>query len=234
MVGCSVAWHLAARGLGDVELIERDVLGSGTNWHSAGNITWKPGADHDAHVLYMFEVIERLASDYDVDCGWHRMGRLFLARGAAGMADLATMDQAARARGFEARLMEPSEAAARHPLLNVDAVTGAWFNPLSGRVNPADVTAAFARAARREGVEIVENCRVTDVELGNGRVSAVETSNGRREADDVVVCGGLWSRPLLVRLGVALPQYGCEHFYVIARPERRLDRDTPHSSVRRT
>jgi glycine/D-amino acid oxidase-like deaminating enzyme len=37
VIGASVAWHLADRGLGDVVLLERDRLGSGTTWHSAGN-----------------------------------------------------------------------------------------------------------------------------------------------------------------------------------------------------
>lgn len=227
VVGCSVAWHLAARGHGDVVLIERDVLGSGTTWHSAGNITWKPIADNDAPVLYMLEVIQRLAEDYGAETGWHRMGRLFLARDAAALADFAAMDETAQARGIETRLLAPSEAADLHPLLKADTVAGAWFNPMSGRVNPADLTAAYARAAKRDGARIVENCRVTEVVADDGRVAAVETSEGRQAADAVVVCGGLWSRPLLARLGVALPQLGCEHFYVIAQPEDRLARDTP-------
>ena len=59
MVGCSVAWHLAQRDLGEVVLLERDKLGSGTTWHSAGNITWRPSAHHDDMVLYAFETLAR-------------------------------------------------------------------------------------------------------------------------------------------------------------------------------
>ena len=36
VIGCSIAWHLAERDLGEIVLIERDQLGSGTTWHSAG------------------------------------------------------------------------------------------------------------------------------------------------------------------------------------------------------
>ena len=60
VIGASIAWHLAERGLGEVVLLERDRLGSGTTWHSAGNITWKPSPEHDAPVLYAFETIARL------------------------------------------------------------------------------------------------------------------------------------------------------------------------------
>ena len=36
IVGVSVAYHLALRGLTDVLLIERDRLTSGSSWHAAG------------------------------------------------------------------------------------------------------------------------------------------------------------------------------------------------------
>ena len=35
-IGLSLAYHLAARGQGDVELLERNQLTSGTSWHAAG------------------------------------------------------------------------------------------------------------------------------------------------------------------------------------------------------
>ena len=36
IVGCSVAYHLALRGVTDVALIERDELTVGSTWHAAG------------------------------------------------------------------------------------------------------------------------------------------------------------------------------------------------------
>src|SRR5512145_895108 len=36
IVGCSVAYHLALRGVTDVVLLERKQLTSGTTWHAAG------------------------------------------------------------------------------------------------------------------------------------------------------------------------------------------------------
>ena len=50
VIGTSIAWHLARAGAGEVTLLERDRLGSGTTWHSAGNITWKPAANRDEQI----------------------------------------------------------------------------------------------------------------------------------------------------------------------------------------
>ncbi|MGI9415526.1 MAG: NAD(P)/FAD-dependent oxidoreductase [Hyphomicrobiales bacterium] len=227
VTGCSVVWHLAERGIGDVVLIERDRIGSGTTWHSAGNITWKPLEDNDAPVHYMFDLIDRFEADGEQSTGWVRTGRLFLARSEADMELYAPMAAEGQARGYESAMLTPDEAAARHPLLDAQTIAGAWFNGLSGRLNPADLTACYARAARRAGAEIREQCSVEGLVATGGNISAVMTGDGPLEVNAVVVCAGLWSRDLLVPLGVELAQWGCQHFYVIADIDPRLERETP-------
>jgi glycine/D-amino acid oxidase-like deaminating enzyme len=227
VVGCSAAWHLAQRELGEVVLIERDRLGSGTTWHSAGNITWRPGLHHDATVLYAFETLQRLTAETEQDTGWVKTGRLFLAHGAPALRRLEGYQEEAARRGMATRMVTGKEAAGLHPLLAADAIGGAWFNPLSGRVNPADLTAAYAKGARRRGVRILENCRATGLVLRDRRVRGVATATETIEADDVVVAAGLWSRGLLAAVGVPLAQWTCEHFYLIADVTPRLPRETP-------
>jgi glycine/D-amino acid oxidase-like deaminating enzyme len=227
VVGCSIAWHLAQRELGEISLIERDQIGSGTTWHSAGNITWRPGLRHDATVLYAFETLPRVTAETGQDTGWLKTGRLFLAHGEAAIHRLEGYQEQAAVRGIESRMVTGVEAARLHPLLAGDAITAAWFNPLSGRVNLADLTAAYAKGARRRGVRILENCRATGLTVRGGRVRGVETPAGPIEADDVVVAAGLWSRGLLAAVDVRLAQWACEHLYVIAEVTPRLPRETP-------
>lgn len=226
-IGTSVAWHLAERGLGEVILLEQDRLGAGTTWHSAGNITWRPLPDQDAPVLYAFETIERLESTFGLTTGWLKTGRTFFAASAAFRQKLATFDAVARERRLDACWLEPKEATALNPLLDPSAVDAIWFNPLSGRVNPADLTAAYAAAARRKGAEIREGVEVRGVVAKGGRVAGVETGQGFVAGDAIVVAAGLWSRPLLEPLGISLAQWPCEHFYVIAEVSPPLARRTP-------
>ena len=96
-----------------------------------------------------------------------------------------------------------------------------------GRLNPSDLTAAYARAARRRGVTIVEDARVEGLETKGGEGVGVRTTSGMLAADIVVVAAGLWSRELLEPLDIALAQWGCEHFYVIADIGEPLPRETP-------
>jgi 4-methylaminobutanoate oxidase (formaldehyde-forming) len=230
VIGTSIAWHLAERGLGEVVLFERDRLGSGTTWHSAGNITWKPSSDHDAPVLYAFEVIGRLESEFGQATGWLKTGRTFLSASDGVRQGLAKFDAVARERSIPARWLAPDEARALNPLLDPTAVDGIWLNPLSGRLNPADLTAAYAAAARCCGAEIREGVEVLRATTEGGRVAGIETSAGFVAADHIVVAAGLWSRPLLQSLDLALAQWPCEHFYVIAEVIPRLSRKTPPPS----
>jgi 4-methylaminobutanoate oxidase (formaldehyde-forming) len=226
VIGASVAWHLARQGIGEVVLLERDRLGSGTTWHSAGNITWKPTPTYDAPILYAFETLARL-KESGHETGWLTTGRMFLTRTVETRGTLEQFDRVAQERGIAARWLEPSEARALHPLLDPTTVEGIWLNPLSGRLNPADLTSAYASAARRAGARISESVDVVGVAVDAGRVTGVETSDGFVAADVVVAAAGLWSRGLLAPLGVALAQWPCEHFYVIAEVSPRLPRETP-------
>jgi glycine/D-amino acid oxidase-like deaminating enzyme len=227
VIGCSVAWHLAALSDYDVVLIERDRLGSGTTWHSAGNITWRPGAQHDEMVFYAFDVIHKLTAETTQETGWVKTGRLFLAHAPHAIEALQHYQDQAKKRGIGSRMITGAEAATLHPLLNAKAVTAAWYNPLSGRVNPADLTAAYAKGARQRGAKLIEGCAALDIEVCNGRVTGVNTSQGSLSADVVVVAAGLWSRALLRPIGIYLPQWHCEHFYIIAEVAPRLPRETP-------
>ncbi|MEM7123992.1 MAG: FAD-binding oxidoreductase [Pseudomonadota bacterium] len=225
VIGTSIAWHLAKAEAGDITLVERDRLGAGTTWHSAGNITWM--ANSDTSIRAAFETLDEVAKEADQETGWLRTGRLYLARTPETLAWMERQAPLAEAAGIESRLIEPRDALALNPLIDPDALVGTWLNGASGRVNPADLTAAFARAARRRGVAIHENCAVEAVRVDGGKISGVASSDGDLDADLVIVACGLWSRRLLSPLDITLAQWGCEHFYIIQRTDPPLPRTMP-------
>ena len=227
VIGASVAWHVAERGLGDVVLIERESLGAGTTWHSAGNITWKPTADSEAPIAYMLDLVERLERETEQSTGWLYTGRLFLARSQAAMESFERYHRDALEHGVEGRLLEPGEVSDHHPLVHGDGLVGAWLDPRSGRLNPADLVAAYIKGARARGVQIIESCAVLGIESGVSGSVSLRTSNGPMQFDEVVVCTGLWSRSLLGDSGIALAHGALEHFYAIADVTPRLPRETP-------
>ena len=183
-------------------------------------LTWD-----DAPVHGMFRTIQRLPS---------RPGRTL-----AGCGRATICAHPGHARGFHAscgggrsariaaRWLEPAEARRLNPLIEPSVTAGIWFNPFSGRLNPADLTAAFAKGARMKGARIEEGTVVEGLITKGNRISGLETSRGPIAADVVVVAAGLWSRGLLAPLGCHLAQWPCEHMYLIADVSPQLDRQTP-------
>jgi 4-methylaminobutanoate oxidase (formaldehyde-forming) len=227
VIGTSIAWHLARSGAGDVVLLERDRLASGTTWHSAGNITWRPIPNRDEPIMYAFEAIDAVEAASGQQTGWLKTGRMFLADSEATRRSFQEMHEAAIGRGVSTRWLDPAEAKALNPHLEPSAAQAIWLNPLSGRVNPSDITTAYATAARRAGAKIVENCTITGIKTASGKVSGIETSQGPFAADVVIVAAGLWSRAILAAIGIDIAQWSVEHFYLIADVAPRLPRETP-------
>ena len=103
--------------------------------------------------------------------------------------------------------------------------------PDDGRVNPVDLTMAYARGARNLGVRILEGVTVERVITTQGsvleRVTGVRTSAGDIECEFVVNCAGMWARQLGERNGVVIPNQAAEHYYLITDTIDGLTPDHP-------
>jgi 4-methylaminobutanoate oxidase (formaldehyde-forming) len=227
VIGAAIAAELGRRKAGDILLLERDRLGSGTTWHSAGNITWKPSAHHDQPILHMLDTVSRLESETGRSTGWLKTGRQFIARSEETLQSLREFARHAEERRIGARWLDPAEARRLNPLIEPSAAKGIWLNPLSGRLNPADLTWVYATAARNTGVRILEMMGARRLIEKGGRITGVETEEGPVLADLVIVASGLWSRALVEPVGYVLPLWPCEHMYLIAELSQRLPRETP-------
>jgi D-amino-acid dehydrogenase len=107
--------------------------------------------------------------------------------------------------GEQVRQLEPALS---------DHVRGGFFAPAERHVRPESLMRGLAAALRRDGVEIVEGAGVESIERRNGAWNVRAGSN--LVADRVVVCAGVWSRPLLARLGVRLPLEAAKGYSITA------------------
>jgi 4-methylaminobutanoate oxidase (formaldehyde-forming) len=99
--------------------------------------------------------------------------------------------------------------------------------PEDGQADPVGVTNVLAKAARMEGVQISEKTPVTKILVKNNRIIGVETSKGKIECEYVVLATGMWSRQIGEDIGVSVPLYPNEHFYIITEPIYDLPKNLP-------
>ncbi|SLN28447.1 4-methylaminobutanoate oxidase (formaldehyde-forming) [Roseovarius litorisediminis] len=219
-VGLSVAYHLAARGTKDVLLLERNQLTSGTSWHAAGIVgPLRATPNMTRLAMYALEMFPRLEAETGMSTGYRRTGGYWLARVPERMDELHRIAALGRHFGLDAQILPPGSVAVPGLNLDLSAHVGAMSVAEDANVNPVDLCMAYARSARRGGIEMREGVEVLDV-LARGRhVTGVRLADGEViEADSVALCAGAWSKPLADGLGVALPLQAVEHMYVVTAP----------------
>ncbi|HSS64472.1 MAG TPA: FAD-dependent oxidoreductase, partial [Gammaproteobacteria bacterium] len=133
----------------------------------------------------------------------------------------------ARAYGVEAHEIGRGEVQRLWPLAHTEDVIGAVYSPDDGRVNPSDLCLALSKGARANGAVIHEQTPVTGFLTASGRIAGVRTARGDVRAERVVLCGGLWSRDLAAKAGVAAPLLACEHYYLLTHPIDGVGRHLP-------
>ena len=95
---------------------------------------------------------------------------------------------------------------------------GAAYLPTDGYIDPSQLTLALAEGARRRGVEIATQTRVTGIGVERGRIAGVETDKGSIETEVVVNAGGMFAAELGRLAGVNVPVIPMAHEYLITKP----------------
>ena len=229
VIGCSLAFHLAQAGAGNVVLLERGQLGCGTSWHSAANIALVDASvrayvEFYSYNRHMFAFLEE---DTGQAVGWRETGRLQIAANDARWRVLRHIADVAEANGIDAGMIDPAEVARLLPILRTDDLLGALWTPNAGRVNVTDLIAAYARAARKRGATILEGTSVMGIEVEADRVQAVTTTRGRIATARVVNAAGLWAPQVAALVGLRLPIHANEHFYILTKGFEGIRSDMP-------
>ena len=206
VVGCSIAYHLASRGLTDVLVLERETVGSGTTSKAAGGIRAQfPTETEIRFSLESIRVFERFEDEFGVDPGYRKIGYLFLVSDAADLRGFETRIALQRRLGVDVRTLSPDDAKKLVPALRVDDLIAAVWGPDDGLAGPAEVTSAFARRARERGVRIAEGVRVTAIRRDADRVAGVTTSDGAVSAPLVINAAGPSAARVARMAGVDIP-----------------------------
>lgn len=211
VIGCSVAYHLAQRGVSDIIVVERNTLGSGSTSRAAGGIRLQFSNEVNIRLsqysLDFFENFNRYTglSPEECDIGFHQYGYLFLLTDELTWREFQENAVLQRKLGVPVELFTPAQLAELYPGLEVSDVLGATFCGKDGHASMHEVTQGFARKARQAGVKFWENCAVKQIKRQGSRLVEVETDRGRLRPEVVVGCAGPWSGQLAEMAGVDLP-----------------------------
>uniref|UniRef100_UPI003B525FDC GcvT family protein n=1 Tax=Roseovarius indicus TaxID=540747 RepID=UPI003B525FDC len=228
IVGCSTAYHLAKMGWTDVVLLERKKLTSGTTFHAAGLVgQLRSNANITQLLGYSVDLYNKLEAETGQATGWKMNGGLRLACNEERWTEVKRQATTAHSFGLDMQLLTPSEAKELWPLMTTDDLVGAAYMPTDGQANPSDITLSLAKGARQAGATIIEDTKVTQIELEDGVIKGVTTEKGFIECEKVILCGGQWTRTFAKTVGVNVPLAPMEHQYMVTEQIDGVTSDMP-------
>ncbi|HVF65918.1 MAG TPA: FAD-dependent oxidoreductase [Casimicrobiaceae bacterium] len=227
-IGCSIAYHLAKRGVRDVVLLERLQLTHGATWHAAGLVGQLRSSSNLTRLMrYSAELYAKLERETGQPTGWHGVGSLRLASSPARWQEMKRSATMAKGFGFRVDLISPREAQERFPLIDITGVEGAAWIEGDGYVDPASLTSAYAAGARAAGIKIIQNVRVTALERNGRRVTTVITDQGRIDAECVINAAGMWARDIAAMVDTRIAACAVEHQYFVTEKSSRIPDNLP-------
>jgi sarcosine oxidase subunit beta len=211
--GLATAYYLAANhGITDVCVVEKGWLAGGNMARNTtvirSNYLWDESAAIYEHSLKLWEGLEE-ALGFDMQ--FSQRGVLNLAHDLGDVRSSKRRVYANRLNGVDAEWLDAGQVHELCPLVNVSPdvrypVLGGTLQRRGGVARHDKVAWAFAIAADRLGVDIVEHAEVTAFLRGSGgRVEGVETSRGTIRANRVALAAAGHTSVLATMLGIRLP-----------------------------
>jgi sarcosine oxidase, subunit beta len=208
IVGCSVAFHLAATGAGAVLVLDKeDAVGRGSTGACAGGFRQQFTSEVNIRLSQAsIPMILRFTEEHGIPVDVSQDGYLFLVRDDTSWTGFLSAVELQHSLGVEVEVLEPEAAGALVPGIDVRGLVGATFGPKDGIADPAALTQGYATLARRAGATFALDTLVTGIELDRaGGVTGVRTPGGAVAASAVVLAAGAWSGALAATAGVELP-----------------------------
>jgi sarcosine oxidase, subunit beta len=229
VMGASAAYHLAARRIKNVVLLEKaPFLGMEATGKCAGGIRYQFSTEINVRLsLLSMPMLERFEEELGqaIDLRWH--GYLFLLDNDHDLAVFRNNVALQNRLGIPSRILNPAEVAARVPLLNLEGIIGAGWHDRDGLADPNGVVQGYAAGARRLGAQIFTEIEATGIRVEAGRVVAVETPAGTIATRAVVNAAGPWAGKVAALAGVELPIVPLRRQIVVTTPLKGIPDDFP-------
>jgi heterotetrameric sarcosine oxidase beta subunit len=209
--GLSTAYYLAQHhNVGRIAVLEKGWLGNGSIGRNTTIIRSNYGLPGN---IPFYELSMKLWEGLEQDINYNAMvsqrGIFNIYHNDAQRDSYARRGNAMRLHGVDAELLDQAQLRKEIPYLDYDnarfAVQGALVQRRAGTARHDAVAWGYARAADQLGVDIIENCEVTGIDIENGIVKGVQTTRGAIGAGKVGIAVAGASSLVAAMAGLRLP-----------------------------
>ncbi|MDD4570206.1 MAG: FAD-dependent oxidoreductase [Tepidanaerobacteraceae bacterium] len=205
VIGCSVAYQLAKKGV-SVTLIEENDIASGTSGacDKAVLLQSKNPGLHLKMALEGVKLFPDLRKELDMDIEYKNDGGMIVIYTEEQWKVMEQFVQRQNKLGLEVQLLDRDRARERQPAFSKDII-GSTYSPMDGEVNPIYLTLGFFRGAKKYGAKAILGTKVKDIKLEKGRVHSVITGSGNILTRHVVNACGVYAPFIGTMVGLDIP-----------------------------
>ncbi|MEC3860246.1 sarcosine oxidase subunit beta family protein [Mesobacterium sp. TK19101] len=209
--GLSTAYYLAREhGLTNVAVLEKGYLGGGNVGRNTTIVRanyFLPGnSEFYSHSLKLWEGLES-ELNYNVMHSQRGLINLFHSDGQRDA--FARRGNSMINQGDDAILLDRDGVRKHLPYLDFDNVRfpvyGGLLHPRGGTARHDAVAWGYARGADQRGVDLIQNCEVTSIDIEGGKVRGVQTTRGAIRAKKVAIVTAGRSGQVAAMAGMRLP-----------------------------
>lgn len=209
--GLSTAYYLAKEhGMTNIAVLEKGYIGGGNVGRNTtivrANYFLQGNSEFYSHSLKLWEGLEN-DLNYNVMHSQRGVINLFHSDGQRDAA--ARRGNMMISQGDDAILLDREGVRKLVPYLDYDNVRfpiyGALYHPRGGTARHDAVAWGFARGADQRGVDIIQNCEVTGIDIEGGVVQGVQTTRGAIRAKKVGIVVAGRSGQVAAMAGMRLP-----------------------------
>ena len=192
--GLATAYYLAKEhGINNVAVIEKGWLGGGNTGRNTTIVRsnyMMPG--NTMFYERSMKLWENLSQELNYNVMISQRGQYNLCHSPGQMDAARRRGNIMRANGIDAELFDRAEVMQRIPYLDYSdnarfPIQGAIFQSRAGTARHDAVAWGYARAADRQGVDIIQQCEVTGYLWDDGKIIGVETTRGPIRAGKVAL-----------------------------------------------
>jgi glycine oxidase len=199
VVGCSIAYQLASRGIKST-VLERARLASGASGATAGVVAPLWHLDHHNDALFslgllslrLFPALAGELLEAGIDPQFRSCGVLKLAWTSEQVEELQNALAWQGGLGLGVTWLEPGQIFDRETAVSRE-VLGGVFSPREGCVRGQAYVEALAHAAGRRGATVLEGEEVLGLEKAGRRITGVRTATETYHCGHTVLAAGPWT-----------------------------------------
>jgi len=208
--GLATAYYLASKyQAGSIAVLDKGYLGGGNSGRNTqvcrSNYFYPQSGAFYEHSLQLYE---QLGHQLNFNIMFSQRGVLELSHSQEEMEMNRRWANAMHMHGLDSEILDRTDLQREVPNLNLDCrfpIRGGFIQRRGGISRHDAVVWAYARAASRHGVDIIESCEVSGFDRTAEGISVVNTSRGRIGAGIVVSCVAGHSSQIAAMAGLRLP-----------------------------